>query len=375
MKRALIASILFAAATASAQDTAPEPTSPTTKPGTIGIVSPFDTVKRAVREARHREVERRKKTNEATAADVANAPLPGAEAGRIDEGEHDSTLRNVGQGVLAVPKFALDVVFAPVRGGLWAYEHYSIGSRVHRATFDRTDTYGVYPTLVVDSTYGVTLGGRFVHRNLFGAREKFAARAAFGGEFAEIVNGVVKTGDRLGDRATLELGGEFERRPRDTFYGIGNEGDGNIAAARHRQQLERASTTLDLRGTDDFHVRMAGALTDLEYGVAKEGTPIDQMYDVGMLTGWTGTRNLYSELELRYDSRRVSTSLEQKGVLLDAFAGRVYQLEAGHDYWRYGGEAIHFLPLGVGRTLATRAHLESVTGALNDVAFTQLPQL
>jgi hypothetical protein len=370
MKRALLASVLFCATRAYAQDPpAPDKADEPLHAKDVGtaLFKPLQPPDKPQPKPKVRPAD------ELSAADVADAPPPGKESGRTDDGEHDSTLRNIGQGVLFVPKIVLQTTFAPVRGSLWLYDHYSLGARAKRAAFDDTNTYGLYPTLVVNSDYGATLGARFVHRNLFGAREKFSLRGAFGGEFSSTVSGQLKTGERLGDTASLELNGEFERRPRDPFYGIGNVDD--AVETRHRQQLARVSTTLDLLMTKYFHTRINGAVTDLNYGVADQGPAIDVMYDPMMLTGWEGTRNVYGELELRYDSRRMTQTLESKGILLDAFAGRIHQLEAGNDYWRYGGEAIHFQPLGMGRTLVSRVHLESVTGELHDVAFTQLPQL
>lgn len=309
---------------------------------------------------------------EHTAAEVADAPLPGEESGRVDAGEHDSALRDVGQALLAVPRYTIEALFAPVRASLWLYEKYDLGTRLHRAAFDDTDTYGVMPTLYLNTDYGATAGARFVHRDLAGAHERLSLHAGFGGEFNAIVDGGLSTGRRLGDHATLLLAGEFERRPHDPFYGIGNAGD--AVEVRHRQQLQRGTAVLDVAASDDTHVRLGGALTDLAYAVAREGPPIDMTYP-DMLTGWTGTRNLYGEAEVRYDTREVAYDLAHHGVLLDAFFGRIHQLEAGNNYWRYGGEAVHFQPLGVGRSLAMRVHLEAVTGSLADVAFTQLPQL
>jgi hypothetical protein len=313
-----------------------------------------------------------KPADERTAAEVEDAPPPGGESGRIDAGERDSPLRDVAQGVLLVPRLVIEGTFAPVRGGLWVYERYGVGTRLKRLTFDDTNTYGLYPMLYVNTDYGATFGGRFVHRNLLGAREKLALRGALGGEFNELVEGTLSTGERLGGGTSLEISGEHERRPRDPFYGVGNMD--NAIEVRHRQQLRRVAGILDVPVNDELHVRFSGALTDLEYGVAGEGPPIDMTYG-DMLTGWSGTRNLYGELELRYDTREVTNDLAHHGVLLEAFTGRIHQVEAGNDYWRYGGEAIHFLPLGVGRSLATRLRLEAVTGSVQDVAFTQLPQL
>jgi hypothetical protein len=313
-------------------------------------------------------------SDEPTAADVADAPLPGQESGRTDRGDRDSALRNVAQGVLFVPKIAIEATFAPVRGGIWAYEHYSLGSRFQRATFDDTNTYGIAPTLHIDSTYGATFGARLVHRNVFGSHERFNLRGGFGGEFNEVVDTSLRSGELLSKTTWFEVRGEWERRPRDTFYGIGN--NYGAAEGRHRQQIRRGTGTFDLLAATNFHVLIAGAITDLNYAVSSDGPAIDMAYDPMQLTGWPGTRNLYGELELRYDSRRMtSTPVIQHGVLIDAFAGRIHQLEDGNNYWRYGGELIHFQPLGMGRTLASRLHLEGVTGGIDDVAFTQLPQL
>jgi hypothetical protein len=369
MRLALAASILVVAAPAYAEsDEALKP-----HDVTKALLSPFE---KLFEQLRSREAAKpaAPPRDEPTAADVANAPPPGKEGGRTDGGEHDSTIRDIAQGVLFVPKLAVEVVFAPVRGGIWAYEHYSLRSRFERATFDATNTYGIVPTLHVDSTYGATLGARFIHRNVFGAYERFGLRGGFGGEFNEIVDGNLESGERLGKTTWLQVRGEYERRPRDPYYGIGNNDD--AIEVRHRQQIKRGTATLDLLADTNFHAMLAGAITDLDYAVASSGPAIDVMYDTSQLTGWTGTRNLYGELELRYDSRRMtSTPVIQKGIMVDAFAGRVHQLEDGNDYWRYGGDVIHFQPLGIGRTLASRLHMENVSGSTNDVAFTQLPQL
>jgi len=116
MRRALIAAVLLAAPRAHADDVRVTPTS-------IGRAfgSPFDVITDKIREYRVAHV---KPSDDYTAADVANAPPPGHESGRTGDGEHDSTLRNIGQGALVVPRALVDIVFAPVRGTLWTYDHY-----------------------------------------------------------------------------------------------------------------------------------------------------------------------------------------------------------------------------------------------------------
>ena len=317
--------------------------------------------------------------DEPSAADVANAPVPGQESGRTDPPEGDSLLRDIGQGVLVAPRVAVEVTMAPVRATLWTFDRFKLVDRFKGVFFDDTETYGLYPTAVVDSSYGVTLGARFVHRNLFGERERLALRGGSGGEFRAQAKAGLRTGKRLGERAELALEGEFERRPNDAFYGIGNSTDG--VAAHHRQELVRGIAALDVRALSSFHVYAAGAVTDLGYAATDEGVPIDVMFDPSVLAGWMGTRNVYGELELRWDTRRLPERQDDhatydRGWLVSAFAGRVHQLEAGRDHWRYGAEVQHHWRIGAGpRVLATRVRTEAVSGDLSDVAFTQLPQL
>jgi hypothetical protein len=317
--------------------------------------------------------------DEPTAADVSNAPLPGMESGRTDEGEHDSLLRDIGQGTLLAPRVAVELTMAPVRAGVWAYGRYQLVERWKRIFFNDAETYGLYPTGVLDSSYGLTVGARFVHRDLLGHREHLAFRAGTGGEFHARADGGFRTGKLLGDRVQLSVRGDFERRPHDAFYGIGNATDDT--PTYHRQELVRATTSLDVIAVDTLHVIAAGSLTDLAYGRSDKGPAIDTMYDPSALVGWSGVRNLYGELELRWDRRGYASDLDQhhtfdRGFLLAAYTGRIRQLEAGDDHWRFGGEAQRFFNIGAGpRAISTRLHIEGVTGDVGDVAFTELPQL
>ena len=317
-------------------------------------------------------------SDEPTAADVASAPLPGTEGGRTDTPEGDSLARDLAQGALVAPKVAVQVAFAPIRLGVWAYDRYRIGDRFVQLFFDDTETYGLYPTFILDSSYGVTAGGRFVHRNVFGEREHLALRAGAGGEFRARADAQLRTGQRFG-RLQAELETEFERRPGDAYYGIGNSTED--IPNHHRQELLHATLAADVRVVSALHLRAAGAITDLEYGNSADAVPIDTVYDPSALTGWMGVRNVYGELELRWDGRRGAGFLDEHGVfeagwLLAAYGGRVHQLEGGASYFRYGLDIQRFFGLGRGtRALATRLHMEGVTGEIEDVAFTQLPQL
>lgn len=318
--------------------------------------------------------------DEPTAAEVEHAPPPGKESGRTDTPATDSFLRNVGRALLTPPRIALEIAFTPVRLGAYLSDRYQLPEQFRRLFFDDSYTYGAYPTLVVDSSYGATLGARVVHRNLLGKREKLAVRVGVGGEYRGRVDGSVGTGDHLGRHVRLDVGGEYEQRPADAFYGIGNAVD--AVEARHRQQIARTRLTLDVHAVSDLHVRASTAFTDLEYGRSDKGQPIDELYSPMTLTGWTsGMSNAYGELELRWDSRRLpdldTHGSFAGGTLATLYGGRVHQLEdMGRDYWGYGAEVQYFTQLGSApRAIMMRVRTDAVTGEREDIAFTQLPQL
>jgi hypothetical protein len=158
------------------------------------------------------ETDKRTETDEPTAADVAGAPLPGQESGRTDAiRTEESRLHEVVRGVLVFPRAAVELVLVPVRGTLWAYERYAVPDRFRDTFYDHTHTYGLYPTLHVDATYGVTFGGRFVHRDLLGDRERFSLRAGLGGEFRQLLDASATSGNRLGDHMASTSAGRMTR--------------------------------------------------------------------------------------------------------------------------------------------------------------------
>lgn len=390
MKRALFLASVLAARHAYAD----EPASPTPPPGvpTEDLSAPEPATDTKVDKPKETPPPEPPKppaakptqSDERTALDVDGAPLPGHESGRTDHPDGDSLLRNIGQGALVLPKVALVTALAPIRTTVWMYDRYRFGDRFNTAFFDDTVTYGVYPTLTVDSTYGLNIGARLVHRNVLGKHEKVSLRGTTGGQYRTLVDGRIRSGTRLGKRVTLELRAEYERRPREPYFGVGNVS--NSPQSRFRTELKRATAYVDTRVADRLVLRATGAITDRSYEASssEDGTPIDALYDTTMLTGFSGTQNMYTELELRLDKRgREETpgrhQIYDTGYLLAAFGGRVHQMESGamaRDYWRYGAEAQHFLGIGVGpRSLMTRVHVESVTGDLNDVVFNQLPAL
>ena len=335
---------------------------------------------------------------ELTAADVAADPVPGFESGRVDEGDGDSTWRVVGRGALFVPRLAIDAVLSPFRGALWLQEHYHITDWYDRIFYNDAMTIGLYPTASVDTTLGVTVGARFVDKDLFGEQEQLGAQATFGSRYRQIYAVNLGSGRRLGDRFSLGLDVGYERRPHDTFYGIGNGDlapeptmppapidprvDQTAIESSYRQDRERVSLSADLRTWRQLHVRLAGAVSEVHFGAPDQGVPITSVYDRRGLIGFDGgVQYGYGELELRWDNRHTTTSWEPHSVVSDGelaavFAGRQQQLDGGAPFWRYGLDLEKFLRISEGpRVLIAHVHGEGVTGSRGEVPFTELPAL
>ncbi|TMQ04272.1 MAG: hypothetical protein E6J90_51805 [Deltaproteobacteria bacterium] len=330
-----------------------------------------------------------------TAADVAGAPVAGDESGRTDPVDDDSVARQGLRGALFVPKVAVNLALSPARLSAWAYDRYHLDELYYRVFFNDARTIGVIPSASFTSGFGINAGARFVDRDLFGAREQLSIAAGIGGRYQQVYKVAVQSGDRLG-RVAVELDGQYELRPKDPFYGIGDNDDSAMPAApvdprfdptaietRYRERLARAAGIVAVQLVGDLHLRSASELTDRTFSPSdtRDGTPIDTVYDPAMLVGYGGVRYVYSELELRFDDRRRATQYEPRpfysvGSLAAVFGGRIHRLDGAPDYWRYGADLQHFVRIGEGpRVVALRLRGEAVSGTRSEVPFTELPQL
>jgi hypothetical protein len=334
-------------------------------------------------------------SDEPTALDVASAAAPGDESGRTDSLDPgDGAVRRIARGALFVPRVAITVAFAPLESITWIVERYRVVDRAQRLFFNDAGTVGLFPTIELESGLGLTIGARFVHRNLLGSGERVDVRASGGGRFRQRYAMALRSGQYFGKRISIEAGAEYERRPDDAFYGIGNSdqidamapidprGAGMATEARFRHRIARATGAFDARVAGDLHLRGDGSLADHDFGRTDHEWPIDARYQPQRLGGFEhGVRNGYGELELRWDSRRRAVAWEplsrfSTGSLAAAFAGRVTSLDGGRDFWRYGVDLQQFLRLGPGpRAVALRAHGEAVTGPRDAIPFNELPRL
>lgn len=363
--------------------------SPPAKVATATTTRTIDPARRPDADAQPQE------NREPTAEDVAGAPVPGEESGRIDSNDSsDSGLRRTLRGALFLPKLGVDLALSPARLSVWAYDRYHLDALYYRVFYNDARTIGLVPTAAFDSGFGITAGARFVDRELLGRHEYLSIEAATGGRYHGVVKTALRSGDRLGERLAIELDAQYELRPKDPFYGIGNHNDSASPAApvdpavdpiavetRYRERIARTAAVIDLRVVDGLHLRSSSELTDRQFSPSDTGVSIDSVYDPMTLVGYGGVRYVYSELELRLDTRRNANEYEPQplysvGSLAAVFGGRIHRLDNARDYWRYGVDLQHFLRLAEGpRVLALRFHGEAVSGTIAEVPFTELPQL
>lgn len=387
-----ITAALLVISAAAAADPEPAP------PGdVVGVVEPHPPTEPPVQTPVQTPVLSPAAGRDLTAADVAADPVPGFESGRVDRDDGDSTWRQIGRGALFVPRLAVDAVLSPFRAGLWVNERYHVGDWYNRIFYNDAQTIGLYPTVAVDTTLGVTLGARFIDKDLFGDSEQLGLQATAGSRYRQVYSASLGTGKRLGERFSMELDAGYERRPHDAFYGIGNGDlvtappampgpidprvDATAIEAYYRQYRTRVALTGDLRTWRKLHVRAAAAVSEVQFGGPDQGTPITTLYDPRGLVGLGGIEYGYGELELRWDTRRNATiwepvSVRSAGSLAAVFAGRMHRLDDGPDFWRYGLDLMKFVRLTEGpRLLIAHVHAEGVTGSRDQVPFTELPAL
>ncbi len=337
-----------------------------------------------------------------TAADVADAPRPDRAGGVVrDEAPGPGrAMLWIPRVALAVPRLALEVVDAPVRGGLWVYETYQVKERFADIFFNDERTVGLYPLAFWETGLGLNAGARFVHRDLFGEHEKLRLRASFGGRYRQIYALVLESGQRFGDRFGLELEAGYEVRPNDRFFGIGNldevpPGDvtapadpRELAVASHFQEdLGKVAVIAVPRITDTLSARLTGAYLYSAFkgegGDFASDESIDTLYQVDDLVGFDqGVSSLYLEAELRLDTRHAATRYEPLpspggGWVVGPFVGAAAGLaDDPSRYLRYGLDLQHYIRIAAGpRVIALRAYLEGVVGDRDRVPFSQLPRL
>jgi hypothetical protein len=336
-----------------------------------------------------------------SSAEVADAPAPDATSG-VARGPDRS-----GEWALWIPRVLLfpvravaEVVGWPIRKGIYAYQVYDLKTRIKSIFFNEEGTAGLFPVAFSETGFGLNVGARLVLRELLDTDFKLNGRASFGGRFRQIYSLKLSSGETF-DRLSFELAGIFELRPKDLFFGIGN-GElsdeepampldpigADAVRSRFRQRALRGVLTARYAITPRLSALLSAAVNDRTYNDSDEGDRADdevisENFDTAGLTGFDqGSRHVYVEAELTYDSRRRATPWEpaplpSTGWKLAGFGGYAFAIDdSSSGYARYGLDLQRYFRIADGpRLLAFRVLLEGVSGAYDEVPFYDLPQL
>jgi hypothetical protein len=311
---------------------------------------------------------------------------------REEEPPASARARTVTRAVLFAPRMVVWTAAQPIRGGAYVYERYNLPGVFRRTFFSVDEKFGIYPTGQWTSGFGGTLGGRLVHRDLFGADERLKLRAGWGGQYRYMVGGNLRSGRRLGGVA-LELDAGLERRPNERFFGIGNANrtvvtdmplDPSVPSVaidtRFREDLARVLARADVAIGAGIELRVTGAWTTRTLGGTGEADSIEHAYMTEQLAGWPRVETLRGEAELVYDSRRPtsryqSTVLDATGWFASVHAGAARGVDGDPSrFGSAGGEVQRLFDLYRGsRILAVRLLADTVLGG--PVPFLDLPRL
>ena len=330
-----------------------------------------------------------------SAADMRGAPLPGQEHGRTDEIDSgDGFGRYLLRALLVVPRIPMELVFQPLRALLYLNERFhAVQNIVELFVTDDRKT-AIFPTAFIETGFGLNAGIRAHFKDLLGGDETISMRAAIGGRLRRVASFEMKT-NKHGKSpifAGIEL--KYETRDRERFFGYGNGDIVDVGmpidpltsdaatSARFAVEALRASPRLGVRLSPRISATLSGTLTRKTYDVVAN-EPIDEAFMIDRVPGFErGTTFIYSELKLAYDSRRPAHRWDHPGIygtggLALAYAGRQQGFRDGEiGFYRIGIDLQRVIRLTIGpRAIELRAYGELVTGARDEIPFTELPRL
>ncbi len=343
--------------------------------------------------------------NPVTAADVASAPRPGEESGRLDRvDEGDSTARSIARGLLWIPRLPVKAAVQPVRGVLYLKDRYHAFSVIASWFTTEDKTIAIFPTAIVETGFGWNVGARAHLNDAFGGGERIRVRAGIGGEWRSIAELTVDAGKH--EKRALSGGVKLrlEERDQERFYGYGNgsvtappatlidptmdaTSVGSIYQVRTGQitphvrlQLPRdVSLTARAAFVRDRSETISADDDDMDREI--DETPIDSVYDTSRIAGFGTRDSIYTELEVAWDTRRAAHPYDASGMrgtggLVSAFLGRYDGLGESLDFYRGGIDLQRYIPLTRGpRVLELRAYAEAVSGERDRIPFLDLPRL
>ncbi|MBA2541105.1 MAG: hypothetical protein H0V17_15805 [Deltaproteobacteria bacterium] len=330
-----------------------------------------------------------------TADDVRGAPVPGDESGRADRVDTgDGAGRYVGRALLWIPRLPFMIAMAPLRGLLYVQARYSAVSGLLSLFVTDDLRFAVFPTAFIATGFGLNVGAGAFAKDLLGLDDKISLRVGIGGEtrWRASAKIVIKPHRRL----SATVAGLYERRDAEPFYGYGN---GDIptpgmlidpltsdAAQATRFGVKVVRVVPRLKVQLPAHVSVTATAAVVSKSFDGVDHPIDPSIETVFMTdrvpGFNdGVTFVYPELELAWDTRRQKErwdghGLNTTGSLVLGFAGYEHDLDGRPGFLRAGFDLQQLIRLSRGpRVLQLRTYGEMVTGARDEVPFSELPRL
>jgi hypothetical protein len=202
--------------------------------------------------------------------------------------------------VLAVPRYALRLVFFPIQLGLEFADEHALVERVEDVLYNDARTAGIVPRLSVDTFFGPTVGATAFHDDLAGHDEHGSMSVVFGGRYEQAYEVAFRADRYGGSRLWLESLTRYEAEPGLLFQGIGQPpvraGRGPFAPreaaveTRYREQrllsLARVGYTVGEPGALT-QVGMTGIYNVRQLGRKKRGAvpSTEEVYDASAIVG------------------------------------------------------------------------------------------
>ncbi len=295
--------------------------------------------------------------------------------------------------LLLPPRLLWQGLSYPLRATARFVEDERVVEHVTDWLYNDARTAAVLPAAHFQTDYGLSLGARAFHSDVFGNRERLGGSALYGGLFNQGYE-LTFEGERVAHTPLwLELDARWEAKPALFFQGYGdsanrNSGEGNQSpratsvATRFSEERALIASTVGvinrLRGAQ-ARFGLSTSFNQRTFAGKRGDAPepsIEEAYDVSRVAGFSrGADILEVSATVSFDSRD-SEGLSAGGAYFDAFAGHTLPVSEHVDYFHYGVTAAAFFDLFRGsRILSLRGVLEGVLGPAEDIPFTELVRL
>lgn len=307
-------------------------------------------------------------------------------------GEPEDAALFVPRVVLAVPRYALKLVFWPVRETIRFIDKHALIEETVDVLYNDERTAAIVPTLALDSFFGPSLGLKAFHEDLGGHDEYASIEALFGGMYSLATQVHFRAEHYAGTRLWLESLARFEGEPGLLFQGIGDGQESASAGALLDPRQGSVATRFSeqrllalLRAGYGFgppsqllQVGVTGIYDVRDFGGGQRGSEpsIESVYDLTQLVGFDDRVPVFeADLNLSLDLRDVKGATTN-GLYLEAFAGRAPSLGGPYAFWHHGAELSGYIDLYKRtRVLVLRAVSEAVDGDAARIPFSDLPRL